>query len=75
MPKVPDLMANAIVEQVQQILIIETKEEKEFKFDLAEALLKYLHKGVGTVYLDDLKFTLDEKSPEWAKLSVYFKIV
>jgi len=75
MPKVPDLMANAIAEQVQQILIIETKEEKEFKFDLAEALLKYLHKGVGTVYLDDLKFTLDEKSPEWAKLSVYFKIV
>ena len=52
---------------------IETKEEKEFKFDLAEALLKYLHKGVGTVYLDDLKFTLDEKSPKWAKLSVYFK--
>ena len=72
MSEISDLMANAIAEQVQQISIMEAKEEK-FKCDLAEALLKYLNEGIGTAVLDDLRFTLDEKSPEWAKLSVWFK--
>jgi len=51
---------------------IEKKKEK-FIWDIAEALLNFLNEGVGTAILDDLKFTLDDKSPEWAKLSVYFK--
>ena len=52
--------------------IIHEKIEK-FESDLAEALLIFLNKGVGTTVIDDLKFTLDEESPEWAKLSLYFK--
>jgi len=58
------------LENIQKI--IHGKMEK-FESDLAEALLIFLNEGVGTAVLDDLRFTLDEKSPEWAKLSLYFK--
>ena len=64
MPKISELMAIKWV--------IEKKREK-FKCDLAEALLIFLNEGVGTTVIDDLRLTLDEKSPEWAKLSLYFK--
>jgi hypothetical protein len=47
------------------------KKEEKFLKDLGEAILNYLKNGIGTVNIDDFKYT--NKGKDWYKMSFYFK--